>query len=157
MFQPIYREWRRIYTIEYSDIANNQPNLMESKYNFWGGNTGDNMNNFIPFYFNNEMQIMRASRMEIKYILETTVKSLFESDWLKIYPNPSTGVFYISTQDYFIESWEVFNVNGMMVKSEINRFRTGVVDLTSLPDGMYLIKALTNTNQQLKQKIIIQR
>ena len=159
MLQPIYRQWRRIYTIEYSDIAHDQPNLMESKYNFWGGNTGDYMNNYIPFYFNNEMQIMRAGRMEIKYILETTLltKSLFESNWLKIYPNPSTGVFYISTQDYFIESWEVFNVNGMMVKNEINRFRTGVVDLTSLPDGKYLIKALTNTNQQLKQKIIIQR
>ncbi len=159
MFQPIYRQWRRIYTIDYSDIAHEKPNLMESKYNFWGGNTGDYMNNYIPYYFNDEMQIMRAGRMEIKYILETTVvtKSSFEPDWLKIYPNPSTGVFYISTQDYFIESWEVFNVNGMMVKNNINRYHTGVIDLTSMPDGMYMIKALTNANQQLKQKIIIQR
>ncbi|MDD4489734.1 MAG: hypothetical protein PHD30_04435 [Paludibacter sp.] len=31
MYQPIYRQWRKISTIEYSKIENGQPNLMESK------------------------------------------------------------------------------------------------------------------------------
>lgn len=159
MFQPIYRQWRKIYTIEYSNIENDQPNLMESKYNFWGGNTGEYVNNYIPYYFNDEISIMEANRIELKYTTDITVvtNSSFDTGWLKIYPNPSNGVFYINTQNYYIESWEVFNVNGIRLKGDVNHFRTGVVDLTELPDGMYMIKAFTNDNQLLKQKIIINR
>lgn len=159
MYQPIYRQWRKIYTIEYSNIENDQPNLMESKYNFWGGNTGEYVNNFIPYYFNDEISIMEANRLELKYTTDITVvtNSSFDTGWLKIYPNPSNGVFYINTQNYYIESWEVFNVNGIRLKGDVNHFRTGVVDLTEFPDGIYMIKATTNDNQLLKQKIIINR
>lgn len=160
MYQPVYRQWRKIYTIEYSQIENNQPNLMESKYNFWGGNTGESVENFIPYYFNGEISIMEASSMELKYTTDiTTVETNFvsQADMLKIYPNPSNGVFYINTQNYYIESWEVFNLQGTMLKSEVNRIRTGVIDLTEFPDGMYMVKAVTSENQILKQKIIIHR
>lgn len=159
MYQPIYRQWRKIYTIEYSQIENNQPNLMESKHNFWGGNTGELVDNYIPYYFNDQISIMEASSMEIKYTTDITVvtNSVFETGWLKIYPNPSNGVFYINTQNYYIESWQVFDLRGTVLKSEYNRIRTGVIDLTEFPDGMYMIKALTNDNQILKQKIIIHR
>ncbi|MDD4427514.1 MAG: T9SS type A sorting domain-containing protein [Paludibacter sp.] len=160
MYQPIYRQWRRIYTIEYSDIANGQPNLMESKYNFWGGETGSYANNFIPYYFNEEIAIMHADRMELKYLIDDTTfttNSLLEPQWLKIYPNPSNGVFYISTQCYYIKSWEVYDLNGVLVKEDNNRYRTGVVDLTALPDGIYIIKAITSDNKQLKQKIVINK
>lgn len=159
MYQPIYRQWRKMYTIEYSNIENDQPNLMESKYNFWGGNTGEYVNNFIPYYFNGEISIMEANRLELKYTTDITVvtNSSFDTGWLKIYPNPSNGVFYINTQNYYIESWEVFNVNGIRLKGDVNHFRTGVVDLAEFPDGIYMIKATTNDNQILKQKIIINK
>jgi hypothetical protein len=160
MYQPIYRQWRKIYTIEYSQIENDQPNLMESKYNFWGGNTGEPVENYIPYYFNGEISIMEASLMELKYTTDiTTVENNFfdKADWLKIYPNPSNGVFYISTQSYNIERWEIYNLNGIKIKSETNHIRTGVVDLSDFPDGMYMVKAITNDNNELKQKIIIRR
>lgn len=159
MYQPIYRQWRRIYTIEYSNIENDQPNLMESKYNFWGGNTGEYVNSFIPYYFNDEISVMEASRIELKYTTDITLvtNSSMETGWLKVYPNPSNGVFYIDTQNYYIESWEVFDLNGIRLKGEINHTRTGLIDLTLFPDGIYLIKATTNDNQILKQKINIHR
>jgi hypothetical protein len=159
MYQAIYRQWRKIFTIEYSDISNGQPNLMESKYNFWGGETGSFVNNYIPYYFNDEIAIMNADRMEIRYFIDTTVitNSVFETGWLKIYPNPSNGVFYISTQDYYIETWEVYNLSGVMVKNNVSSYRTGVVDLTDLADGIYMINARTSDNKQLKQKIVINK
>ncbi|MEA4935682.1 MAG: T9SS type A sorting domain-containing protein [Paludibacter sp.] len=159
MYQQLYRQWRKIYTIEYSNIENEQPNLMESKYNFWGGTTGEYVNNFIPYYFNDEISLMEANRIEIKYTTDITLvtNTSFEVGWLKIYPNPSNGVFYIDTQNYYIESWEVFDLSGLRLKSDTNHFRTGLVDLTELPDGIYMIKAITNDNQLLKQKIIIHR
>ena len=159
MYQPIYRQWRKIFTIEYSKIENGQPNLMESKYNFWGGETGSYVNNFIPYYFNDEIAIMKADRMELKYFMETTVisKNNFDSEWFKIYPNPSNGVFYIDTQNFYVEKWEVYNLSGLMIKNNFNHFHTGVVDLTEFPDGIYMIIATTNDNKQLKQKLLINR
>lgn len=157
MYKPIYRQWRKIYTIEYSEMENGRPNLMESKYNFWGGETGEFVQNFIPYYFNDEIAIMHADRMEIKYNLETTIttSSQYEKRLLKIYPNPSNGVFYISIEDSYVQSWEVFNLKGEIIKHNNNEYRTGVVDLMGLPDGLYMIKVITNDNKQLKQKIVI--
>jgi hypothetical protein len=159
LYKPIYRQWRKIYTIEYSQIKNGRPNLMESKYNFWGGETGQYVENYIPYYFNDEIAIMNADRMELLYNIETSILSNTdnESGSLKIYPNPSDGVFYISLQNSDIRSWEVFNLRGELVKENINIHRTGVVDLTNLPDGLYMIKATSLDNKVLKQKIVINK
>jgi len=160
MYQPIYNQWRKIFTIEYSDKSNNQPNLIESKYNFWGGETDSYANTCIPYYFNGEIALMDADQIEIKYIItDTSVITHINSEmgWLKIYPNPSDGLFYISPQDYCVDSWRVYDINGMLIKSNVNQYFTGIVDLTNLPDGMYMIMVATDDNQRLKQKIIINR
>lgn len=159
MYQPIHNQWRKIFTIDYSDKYNNQPNTIESTYNFWGGETGSAVNTCIPYYFNGEMTLMDADRIEIKYMIDTTVITQINLgvSWLKIYPNPSDGLFYISPQDHCIDHWKVYNSNGMLVKSNVNQYFTGIVDLTNLPDGMYLVSVTTDDNQQLKQKVIIQR
>ncbi len=159
MYKPIYNQWRKIYTIEYIGTENGKPNLMESKYNFWGGETGQYVENFIPYYFNDEIAIVNADRMEIKYNLETTITTniLFGTDRLKIYPNPSNGVFYISLEDSYIQHWEVYNLNGEIMRQNNNAYRTGIVDLTGLSDGLYMIKATTDDNKELKQKIVINK
>lgn len=159
MYMLIYSQWRKIYTIEYSGTENGKPSLMESKYNFWGGETGKYVENFIPYYFNDEIAIMNADRMEVKYSLETTVTTNIqdEPDRLKVYPNPSNGVFYISLDDNSIQNWEIVNLNGQIVKNNRNEYHTGVVDLTGLPDGIYMIKATTVDNKLLKQKIVINK
>lgn len=160
MYQPIYEKWRRLYTISYSDIEKNKPSVMESKYNFWGGEAGSYVNNFIPFYFNDDMTIMQADKLELLYILQTDdliTQYEGETGWINIYPNPSNGVFYISTDKYRIDSWYVHNISGQIVKSKRNNYHTGLVDLTQLPDGVYMFNAQTLEGQYLKQKVIIQR
>lgn len=159
MYKPIYSQWRKIYTIDYSGAENGRPNLMESKYNFWGGEAGQYVENFIPYYFNDEIAIMDADRMQIKYNLETAVTTNipYETDRLKIYPNPSNGVFYIGLEGSHVQYWEVYSLNGELVKRNGNEYRTGIVDLTGQPDGLYMIKATTNDNKQLKQKIVINK
>jgi hypothetical protein len=160
MYQPIHNQWRKIFTIEYSNKYNDQPNLIESKYNFWGGETDSYVNTCIPYYFNGEIALMDADQIEIKYIItETSVITHTNSEigWLKIYPNPSDGLFYISPRDYCVDSWKIYDISGMLIKSNVNQYFTGIVDLTNLPDGMYMILVTTDDNQQLKQKIIINR
>ncbi len=160
VYQPIYEKWRKIYTISYQDIEKNKPSIMESRYNFWGGETDAFVNNTIPFYFNDEMTILQADRLELLYILQTndfTTRYEGETGWINIYPNPSNGVFYISTDKYRIDSWSVHNLSGQIVKSKQNNYHTGLVDLTQLSDGIYMFNAKTLEGLNLKQKIIIQR
>jgi hypothetical protein len=156
-YQSIYDEWRKISTILYGDIRNDQPNLMESRYNFWGGKTGDFSTVFIPFYFNDEITQAKASKIEISYFIDTTVitNSQQNGNRIRIYPNPSNGVFYISTQNFYIEGWELYDLSGMLLKSETNKFNSGIIDLTGMPDGVYIVKAKSSENEQLIQKIIL--
>jgi hypothetical protein len=101
------------------------------------------------------MNILKASKIEVKYITDLSdvnpLKS--ESKILKVYPNPSDGIFYISTRDHVIDTWEVFSPSGKKLKTGLNAFRTGVIDLTGMPAGMYFIRAFTADNQMLTQKI----
>lgn len=155
VYQAIYRQWRKIFTVDYSNIFNKKPSLMESTYNFWGGNTGDPVTSIIPFYFNDDLVLMRAQKIELKYIYDPTYLSQNHENRLHVYPNPSSGIFYVNTQHQQIESWEVFNLKGMMIKKERNTFHTGMIDLTGLPEGAYLLRVLTADKQVLNQKVTI--
>lgn len=158
-YRHIYNDWRKISTIEYLDKYYGQPNLMESKYNFWGGETGTYAHNIIPYYFNGSLSLMQADRMEIKYVLDTgtITNNINQVDFLNVYPNPSYGLFYINPKDHKINSWKVYNANGMVVQAAINEYDTGIVDMTNLPEGIYLIDAYTDENKQLRQKLIIHK
>jgi hypothetical protein len=158
MFQPVYKEWRRFFTVDYADNINNRPSLMESKYNFWGGNTGDYVSTFIPFYFNDEIMQLKADKVKLSYIIDTTTtNNIGENPTLAVYPNPSDGIFYISTQSHEVKSWEVFNMGGTLMKSAVNQFHTGVVDISGLPPGAYLLRVRTSNQQILNQKIFIKK
>jgi hypothetical protein len=52
---------------------------------------------------------------------------------LKIYPNPSTGIFTISAK----ANIEVYNIVGDLILSENN---VTSIDLTVAPKGMYFVK-----------------
>ena len=158
MYQPVYKEWRRFFSVGYAENLNDRPSLMESKYNFWGGNTGDYVTTFIPFYFNDEIMQLKADRVKLSYIIDATaVAEVAGNHGLRVYPNPSDGIFYISTQSHIVKSWEVFNMGGVLIKSAVNQFQTGVVDITGLPPGAYLLRVRTANQLILNQKIFLKR
>jgi len=159
MYSPIYNQWRKISNITYTDKYNGQPNLMESTYNFWGGETGAMAENCIPYYFNGSITLMQANRIEVKYVIDTSVITGAHVDYemLNVYPNPSNGLFYINPERHRITHWKVYNLSGVLVESNFNEFYTGIVDLTNLPDGSYMILASTDNQMELRQKLIINR
>lgn len=158
MFQPVYKEWRRFFTIDYAENKNARPSLMESKFNFWGGNTGDYVTTFIPFYFNDEIIQLEADKVKVNYIIDApSGNDLPDNTGLRVYPNPSEGIFYISTQSHEVKSWEVYNMGGVLMKNAVNQFHTGIVDITGLQPGVYLLRVKTVNQQTLNQKIFIKR
>jgi plastocyanin len=68
------------------------------------------------------------------------------------YPNPTTGIIYLSEKKNF-DRLEIINSIGEIVKSTLNSERT--IDASELPKGNYIIK-FYNNNDTTFEKIIIQ-
>lgn len=82
------------------------------------------------------------------------VEEAVVSEELSIYPNPSNGLFTVETKAAQ-EQIEVFDYLGKLVFSKIKP-QQGVLDLTTLNNGMYMIRLSTST-KVLTKKIIIQK
>lgn len=155
LYRAIYNKWRRLSTIHYSDLQYNRPSKVHSTFNFWGGETGSDADVFIPFYFNDEMTLRKGSRIELKYLEnddKTAVASSRQLE-LKVYPNPSRGIFYIDTQMTDVQHWEVYSMNGQLLVQKVNTFQTGIIDITHLQRGVYLLKVFTHDKQSFVSKI----
>ena len=156
--KPIYTDWRGLISINYSNFTNQKANDIDSKYEFWGGTTDQLTTSYIPFVFNNEQAVQKGRSIEISYVPlnDTALFTPVENNGyhlIPVYPNPSVGIFYVNTQKYALKSWTVSNINGQVLKQEVQTFQSGVIDLTDLPKGVYILKATTDT-EQLIQKLI---
>ncbi len=81
------------------------------------------------------------------------------SPTLLAYPNPTEGVFNLHLNgglDKIIESYEIFSLDGKLVKSEnsINS-KSRMIDLSGNTAGVYAVKVITTTGIVLNQKIEI--
>jgi len=82
----------------------------------------------------------------------TGVNQLEDVDKPKIHPNPSTGIFNLDLQQQF--SYQVFDLFGKLVH-EGNSSGQSIIDLTSQPSGVYLLKV--NSEQgSFAQKLVKQ-
>jgi len=155
LFKPIYHDWRGLVSVNYSYLVGNKAKLIESQYEFWGGATGEPVTSFIPFNFNDETAIQKGKYLKITYkdstLSEPNVHGSYSS--IPVYPNPSDGIFYINMQDYGIQYWIITDVNGRILKNHQQFINSGVIDLTDLPRGIYILKAITKTTQ-MTQKLI---
>lgn len=73
----------------------------------------------------------------------TGSKSINMHDNIKIYPNPASGQLYVEADNLF--GVDVINIQGGLVLSQnINtKSQKCVLDLSSFPQGLYIIKATT--------------
>jgi hypothetical protein len=58
-----------------------------------------------------------------------------------VYPNPTTGFLNLSGYDSSCEYVEIYNITGMLLRTEqLNGIESAVIDLSGLPSGLILIK-----------------
>jgi len=154
---PIYHVWRSIVSINYSNYTDKKAGLIESKFEFWGGNTGELTTSFIPFDFNNSVALQKGKSVQIVYASFNDTTALPQIgkgiSSIPVYPNPSNGIYYIDTQNYGVESWSVSNLNGQILKKQIQSAQSGVIDITDFPKGIYILRVETAKNQFI-QKLI---
>ena len=153
----IHRDWRNMISIHYGDIRNGKAREIWSEFDFWGGNTGELTPSYIPFYFNDELVIRRAERIQISFdsfISDLPTLNPNQNDLIiQVYPNPSDGRFYLSTTKHDILSWQVFSVTGQMVKSQNQTTNSAIIDLTKLPQGVYVLHVQTAAGTEQKRLI----
>ncbi|OYT12521.1 MAG: hypothetical protein B6I18_00005 [Bacteroidetes bacterium 4572_112] len=78
---------------------------------------------------------------------------------VSIYPNPSTGKFYISTENNSIEtvSMRVYSATGKIIleKSFESNLDNELVDLSNHPSGIYYLQ-INNSDGYIQKKLIVQ-
>ena len=146
-------------SVNYSDFSQNNSYSIKSQYEFWGGNTGELTTSFIPFMFNDEIAIKRARSIKLGFaqfndslLLNPSIQNL---NHIQAYPNPSNGIFYLNFRELGIKSWSVSDLNGRILKMNESMVQSGVIDLTDLPRGIYLLRVTTSDAQSF-QKLIKQ-
>lgn len=77
---------------------------------------------------------------------------------VKIYPNPSSGIFTISSNQT-IETLNVYDLTGKLIQSQFNSSKqnTFILNLSEFSDGIYLIHAISNKGEFSKSKIVLSR
>ncbi len=156
LLMPIYNQWRSLISIDYSDFDGNKANHVESRFDFWGGVTGEFTTSFIPYLFNDVPTVQKADMLQLNYLPVTDTTSLVEftiKEQFPVYPNPSYGVYYIDTQSYDVKSWTLLDMEGRELKRFDSEYKTGVIDITEFSSGIYVLKVNCG-NKQITQKLI---
>ena len=154
---PIYDDYRSVSSVSYSDFRYGKASLIEAKIEFWGGETGEPIQTFIPYQFNKEIVVNTGSKIEISYIpVDVTgvndIKS-FENNYIRIYPNPSKGIFYFDNEKSGVTHWLVTDLSGKLLLTKEQKERSGVIDLGDFKPGVYLLQVFTPEGTKV-QKLI---
>lgn len=92
-------------------------------------------------------------------VVEDVVDPIGISDYenltqLSVYPNPTTGQFTMHNAQSVIRDVNVYDVYGKLVLSENINAETAVINLSAMPSGLYIVKAVDNNNNVITTKII---
>ncbi|MXN91613.1 T9SS type A sorting domain-containing protein [Flavobacterium sp. Sd200] len=76
----------------------------------------------------------------------------FGADTLNIYPNPTTGLLKIQSK-LTVNKTELYDVQGRLLQTNVVNGTDGVVDISSKPKGIYLLKVISDRGTVTKKVI----
>lgn len=88
--------------------------------------------------------------LKINYITYSTIENIDEE--VKIYPNPAEDYLNVSNNE-FVEKIEIFNVIGIKLYEYKNI--PSLIEISSLPKGMYFLNIKLKNNQAKVEKLIV--
>lgn len=78
------------------------------------------------------------------YTSQISSISTFEKQEIRIYPNPARHFFTIEQKSNSGFSFDLYSISGRKLISESIKFNSTKIDISSLPDGIYLIQIRTD-------------
>jgi hypothetical protein len=96
---------------------------------------------------------------EINFTVATSIDELNQDLNIKLYPNPTNGIVYVSLDVNYMSkgSIEIFNSTGSKVYAKNLHDQTesvNEIDLSNLPKGMYFVKINTDDISETKKVIL---
>ena len=86
--------------------------------------------------------------------INTTSNLEIQTGFIKLHPNPTNGIFII-TGDFTNYSIQIIDVNGNVHQDLSNLTSPIEIDISNLPNGIYIVKVLNNNNNSLHLEQII--
>ncbi len=86
---------------------------------------------------------------------ETPISKIISDVLLQIFPNPSTQSLTISTEVNQTVKLEIFDITGKLIKYK-KICTNQIIDISSLSNGIYIIKIADETNNLFVDKLIKQ-
>jgi len=103
------------------------------------------------------LYIADMSHQRIRYVQKPNRISIIPNTiQFNVYPNPSTGIFTVYTNNTDKAEIAIYNVVGTMLYQSIIANHKSQIDLSELPAGIYFVQLNDGENKEVK-KIIISR
>lgn len=88
--------------------------------------------------------------------LQITNISLNKNNGIDLYPNPSSGIVYISTSTNSIEKITIYNTQSQIVfRSDLSNNKTNSIDLSKLETGVYFVQIEEHEGSKSIKKLVI--
>jgi hypothetical protein len=92
----------------------------------------------------------------VVFIVEPSAIVIDEIE-IEVFPVPVSGILTIRSDEFKLKNLHLFNHQGRLIKTErIGNPSSHESDLTSLPEGIYLLRMETDKGSVIR-KVIIQR
>lgn len=101
-----------------------------------------------PFPLAGDDRIIRLRNADLSGILYQRIETP------GIFPNPSSGIFYLSGRESLLLSVEIFNLYGVRIFYKSISGKEAGIDLSGLPEGVYFA-IFTNAPDRIPRKLII--
>lgn len=117
---------------------------------------GTVINNYASIYFDYNAPVITNTTITTLSTTALGVNELSGAE-IRIYPNPTKGIFTIENPDLNIQKIKIMNVLGQIVFEEANvRTEKFVVDLTNQAKGVYFVELTGATNNSITKKLIVE-
>ena len=105
--------------------------------------------------FHSDQSVNNAGANVDNFVINGVVLSsdTFELESIAVYPNPSNGIYTISSKNQQIETIEVYDITGKNILNQ-NNFKTSnevMLDLTHASNGIYFMKISTDVGSITKR------
>ena len=84
--------------------------------------------------------------------LSATSNNITENNFF-VFPNPTNGIIKIKLNALDINNYELYNIQGSILKKGVIQNEEQIIDLSNLANGMYILK-IRGENSSLYRKII---
>jgi hypothetical protein len=141
----------------FADYCSGLIGTLDSDNNY--NDRGNYPGNWVSFGENADKELYIVSISGSIYSINEELLSISENSLPKfsLFPNPASVSVQLQLENDILKSVEIMDMRGsVLLSSEELSGSTATIETASLSEGLYLLRATTQTGTQLTEKLLIQ-